>query len=388
MAAMLKSAEIAVRRADHAKARRLFDRAIALSPRDPQPRLALVRYLAFRRDLNAALTAAGDCIRLQSGNADCVLLLGKIQTSMGKTKEALASFRRYAALAPQLPAAQLVLGTALSEAGDQSGAARAFQTAARLAPEAANVKLAQISFQLGQSKFNDALALARAYQSSYPGMESDLLLADTLYKAKQPGESLAVLEKSLSDRPSSAVLLRLVEIAKLAGDTSRADTLMRNWVTAHPADQAVRLNYAGFLLQQGANAQAIVQYRALLAQNPDSVLALNNLGWLIQRDDPKGARTLLTHAWTLAPESGAVADTLGWFKLQQKDAAGALPLLERAHAAQPGDGQISYHLAAALDTNGKKDAARNLLNTLLASGAKFQDRPAAIQLAATLKPLR
>jgi len=388
MTALLKSAEIAVRRGDHPKARGLFDRAIALSPRDPQPRLALVRYLAFRGDLNAALAAANDCIRLQGGNADCVLLLGKIQTSMGKTKEALASFRRYAALQPQLPAAQLVLGTALSEAGDRTGAARAFLAAARLAPEAANVKLTQINFQLGQGKVTDALALARAYQASYPGMESDLLLADTLYKAKQPGESLAVLEKSLSERPSSAVLLRLVEIAKLAGDKSRADTLMRNWVAAHPADQAVRLNYAGFLLQQGANAQAISQYRALLAQNPDSVLALNNLGWLIQRDDPKAALALLTRANTLAPESGAVADTLGWFKFQQKDVAGALPLLERAHAAQPGDGQVTYHLAAALDANGKKDAARDLLGALLTSGAKFQDRPAAIQLAAALKPLR
>ena len=388
MTARLKSAEIAVRRGDHSKARRLFDQAIALSPQDFQSRIALVRYLTARRDMQAALGAAGDCVRAQADNSDCVLLLGQIQSTMGKRKEALASFRRFAALQPQLPAAHLMLGAAYSLAGDRTGAARAFEAASDLAPDAANVKLAQINFQFGQGKADEAVALARAFQASYRGPEADLLLADTLRKAKRPDESVAVLDKSLSERPSGAVLLRLVEIAKLAGDKSRADSLMRNWLAAHPADQAVRLNYAGFLLQQGANAQASAQYQTVLKQNPDSILALNNLGWLIQRDDPKRALALLNRARTLAPNSATVADTLGWFKFQQKDAAGALPLLERAHATQPGDGQVTYHLAAALDANGKKDAARALLDGLLASGAKFQDRPAAIQLAATLKPLR
>lgn len=383
MSALLKSAEIAIRRGDHQNARRLLDRAIALSPQAPKPRIALVRYLNSRHDLKTALAAADDCVRAQAGNADCVLLLGQIQSTLGKRKEALASFRRYATLQPQHPAAHVMLGAALSLAGDRTGAARAFEAAADLAPEAATVKLAQINFQFAQGKTGEAVALARAYQVSYPGTQADLLLADTLRKAKQPGES-AVLEKSLSDRPSSAVLLRLVEIAKRANDNSRADGLMRGWLTAHPADQGVRLDYAGLLLQQGANARAIDQYQTVLKQNPDNVLALNNLGWLVQRDDPKRALALLTRAWKLAPNSAMVADTLGWLKLQQKDAAGALPLLQRAHALQPGNGQITYHLAAALDANAKKDAARALLNALLASGANFRDRSAALQLSSQL----
>ena len=96
----------------------------------------------------------------------------------------------------------------------------------------------------------------------------------------------------------------------------------------------------------------------------------------------------LTRARTLAPNSATVADTLGWFKLQQKDAAGALALLQRAHALQPGNGQITYHLAAALDANAKKDEARRLLQPLLTSGAKFPDRPAALQLSAAMTALR
>ena len=128
-----------------------------------------------------------------------------------------------------------------------------------------------------------------------------------------------------------------MEIAKLANDKIRADTLLRNWIAAHPTDQGMRLEYAGFLLQQGENAKAASQYQTVLKQNPDSILALNNLGWLLQQGEPKRALSMLTHAWTLAPNSATVADTFGWLKVQQKDAAAGLALLGRAHALEPGD---------------------------------------------------
>jgi hypothetical protein len=39
-----------------------------------------------------------------------------------------------------------------------------------------------------------------------------LLLAETLQQAKRTGEAEAVLSKSLSDRPNSSVLMRLVQL--------------------------------------------------------------------------------------------------------------------------------------------------------------------------------
>ena len=71
--------------------------------------------------------------------------------------------------------------------------------------------------------------------------------------------------------------------------------------------------------------------------------------------------------------------------MQQKDAAGGLPLLQRAHDLKPQDGTITYHLAVALDANAKRDAARALLKNLLASGAKFDELADARRLAANWK---
>jgi cytochrome c-type biogenesis protein CcmH/NrfG len=85
----------------------------------------------------------------------------------------------------------------------------------------------------------------------------------------------------------------------------------------------------------------------------------------------------------LAPNSADIADTLGWARVQQKDAAGGLPLLNKAHGLDPKNGEITYHLVMALDANAKHDAARGLLKALLASGAQFKDRSAAEQLSAS-----
>jgi len=379
-AATAKLAEIAIRQGDDAGSRSLLGQAIGLSPRNVAPRIVLTRYLISRGDMKGALAAANGCVGAQPDNSDCVLLLGKIQSTLGQKKEAAASFRRLVALQPTDASARLMLSAALSLIGDRAGAGRALDAAADLAPAAAEVKRAQISFQLGQGNANAAVAMAQSFQASYPGLASDLLLAETLQHAKHSVEAEAVLAKSFSERPSRPVLTRLVQLALASNDRKRAGDLMSGWLAKNPGDEPVRMEYAALRMQQGETAQAISQYQMVLKRNPDNADALNNLGWLLQNSDPKQAQVLLTRALKLSPNSANVADTFGWFKLQQKDAAGALALLNRAHALQPGDGEITYHLAVALDANAKRDEARKLLKALLASGAKFKDRDAALHL--------
>jgi Tfp pilus assembly protein PilF len=157
---------------------------------------------------------------------------------------------------------------------------------------------------------------------------------------------------------------------------------MSTWLAKNPADMGVRVEYANILMQQQSNALAIAQFQTVLKQDPNNVVALNNLGWMLQTSDPKRALSMLTLAQKIAPNSPDIADTLGWVKVQQKDVAGGLALLNKAHAASPQDGEITYHLAVALDASGQRGPARQLLKTLLASGTKFTDLPAANKLAA------
>jgi Flp pilus assembly protein TadD len=275
-----------------------------------------------------------------------------------------------------------MLGDALFAAGDRAGALSALDAAAELNPESPLVKNAQIDLQFAFGNADTAVSQAQAFQAAYPGSQADILLADTLTKAKRFGQASDVLAKSLSGKPDGTVLSRLVRLKLSAGDKKAANSLMSQWLARNPNDLTVRQEVAQFLMGENDYPGARLQYEAILKLNANNIPAMNNLAWLVQRSEPERALSLLTRASQLAPNSAEVADTLGWFKLQQKkDAAGGLVLLQRAHDLKPRDAQITYHLAVALDANAKRDAARTVLKTLLASGAKFEEQPDALRLA-------
>lgn len=381
---LLRLAEISAREGDDRNTRQILARAIANGPQNPAPRGVLIRYLIARKDFKAALAAANDMIRAQPGNGDGLVFQGQILSALGQKKEAVASFRRLESLAPSAPEPKIYLSRALFETGDRAGAARMMDAAVKLRPADTNIKAAQVNLQLASGNRDAALASARNFQDTNPGSAADLLLADTLLQANRVDEASKVLSQSLATRPSTEVFSQLFRMAVRANDNKRAEELASKWLAGHRNDIAARLEYAGFLLKVERNAQAIAQYEIILKQEPRNSLAMNNLGWLLQTSDPNRAISLLTRAVQLSPDSPAVADSLGWIKIQQKkDIAGGLQQLDRAHRLLPDDGEITYHLAVALDANSNRAAARTLLKTLLASDAKFKSRPEAVRLSAS-----
>jgi tetratricopeptide (TPR) repeat protein len=101
-------------------------------------------------------------------------------------------------------------------------------------------------------------------------------------------------------------------------------------------------------------ADAIAQYEVLLALNPSSVLVLNNLAnaYLYTND----ARALATaeKAYSLAKDSPAVMDTLGWILVQRGDSKRSLELLGGALEKAPKSAGIRYHHAVALAKSGDR----------------------------------
>lgn len=383
VAARVKLADISVRQGREAEARKLLGEAIALAPRDAAPRLALTRRLVAARDFKGALKMADDIVRLQPANAEGVTLRGQIQSLLDQKQEAVMSFRNLVSLTPNDAKAQLMLANALFTAGDRAGTLAALDAAADISPQSADVARAQIDLQFAFGNADTALSKAQSFQTSYPGGEADLLLADTLTKAKRYDQAADILSKSLAAKPDKAVLSRLVAIKVAANDRPAAKTLMTQWLARNPADVEVRHNFALISLAEGDHAAARTQYEAILKLNANDMLAMNNLGGLIQASDPVRALSLFTKVVQLAPNSANANDSLGWLKVLQKDAAGGLPYLQRAHTLDPRDASITYHLVVALDANGKRNDARALLKTLLASGSKFAEQQDAQRLAAT-----
>ena len=378
--ALIKRAEVAARQNQNKAAYGYLNQAIAAAPQNPAPRLALARLQAAQNDTKGAIATTTALVAMAPKNTDALAALGQLQERAGQYDQAIASFQRLAKLMANVPGPRLLLADAYFAKGDRAHAAQALDAAAAVAPHSLQVRAAQVRLMLANGKIQDAIKAAQAFQSANPGTDADLMLADTLTGAKEFSQASAVLQHSLGQKPSAQVLLRLSQIDSQSGNNKHAETILSDWLSNNQQDLAVRIQYAGVLMQEGDNAKAKAQYELILHQAPDNIVALNNLAWLLQKDDPTRAIALSTRAYGLAPASSDVVDTLGMLKLQQKDAKGALTLLKQAHDLRPKDGEITYHLVLALDASGNHESAKGLLKALLDTGVKFNDIVDALKL--------
>lgn len=103
---------------------------------------------------------------------------------------------------------------------------------------------------------------------------------------------------------------------------------------------------------------AIARYRAVLAQHPDNVTALNNLAWLRawQDDGSAEALRLMNRAIQLAGPQAALLDSRAVAHLARGDAWSAIDDLENAIAQAPSPARC-FHLARAYDLAGLTNKA-------------------------------
>ncbi|MBC8037534.1 MAG: PEP-CTERM system TPR-repeat protein PrsT [Rhizobiales bacterium] len=363
---ILKLAAISALLGQDKKARAQLQKAVDIAPQNQVPRLTMARYLLDRRDAGAAMKVANDLVRLQPSNGEAFALKGQVELQLGKTNEAVESFRRFATLSPGSAAPQIMLSKALSAKGDQPGAMAAMRAAIKMSPQSPEIKAAQIELLLAQGNVSVAVSEAQAFRKASPGTSADMILSTALIKAGRLNEAASILEKSFSDRPDAATLSKLVQVLFAARESKKAETLLARWLKQNPDDLAMRLQYADLLLRGNDLPKAKEQYEAVLKRDSTNLVAVNNFSWLIQTSNPKRALELLSGAEKRFPNSADIADTTGWILLAQKDVAKGLKYIERAHALSPSNEQTTFHFAVALDANARRDQARNVLKTLLA----------------------
>jgi adenylate cyclase len=128
----------------NAEARRLFERAAELDPRDADPRagIALTHFadIGFEwsdsrsRSIAALERSAQDCIELDRESAQCQLSLGFAYRVTGRQSEEIAAFEHAVRLDPSLGIAHGWLGMALALAGRPEEAIASLEKALRLFP--------------------------------------------------------------------------------------------------------------------------------------------------------------------------------------------------------------------------------------------------------------
>ncbi|HEY1147327.1 MAG TPA: XrtA/PEP-CTERM system TPR-repeat protein PrsT [Pseudoduganella sp.] len=344
-----------------------MERAHVAKPDAIEPAAALVALYLRSGAPDKAMNLARKLHTANPFKPELLALLAQAESDNGEHARALESYSRLAVMRPSSAAVQLRIATTQMSLRHPNEALAAVRRALALEPERDDALALASGLLIDKGALPEAVALAQGIQRRRPKealgfkLEGDALQAQAKYE-----EALKRYERGFELMGSGPLVISIHRTLRAAGRQAAAAARVEQWLEKNPTDAPTRLYFASALLQDNDYKSASLQYQQILRANPDNVVALNDLAWCYLQLSDGRAKANAEHAYKLAPENPAVADTLGAVLTRQGQAERALPLLKKALGQSPASPEIRLHYAQALFQSGDKPAARAQCEQLLA----------------------
>jgi putative PEP-CTERM system TPR-repeat lipoprotein len=353
-----------------------IERAVTANPGSARSRLVQVNYFMQSGDPKAAVASAQQAQAALPQNLQVLEALGRAQLAAGQNDQAIATYGKMSSLMPKSAAPLLAQGQAYVSAKDWTGARRAIQKAIELQPDVVQAWTGLVRVGLQSGRFEEARTAARAMQKRWPAQAAGYLAeVEVLIAEKDTGGAERFLRGAIDKTKNPGLVVRLYSLLDSQGRKQEAEALATGWVTQNPKDSAVDMAAGELNMQRKDYATAARWYKSALKAQPNNVVTLNNLAWVLGQLQDPAAVDYGKKALALAPKAPAVLDTLGWLYVQQGDLNRGLELLNKAHTLAPNVPSIQLNLAKALVKAGQGEAARQQLEVLakLPAGTPIRD---------------
>jgi pentatricopeptide repeat protein len=248
----------------------------------------------------------------------------------------------------------------------------------------------------GQNKPDESIsALEAAHAAAPDAIQPVVSLVSAYVRLQKPEKAESLLQEMLKKFPASAQLLVLQGQVQLASKkTNEAEQSFKLAIEKQPKDQIgysalsefyvrqkkyeaaeppiqaglreipgnlnLRFAAAGLQILKGDQESAIAQYESILKEQPNSLLAINNLASLLL--DYRPDKQSLDRAFSLAEnlKNSTVPqfqDTYGWAQYKHGDYGNSVSTLEAAKAKLPNLASVQYHLGMSYKAAGQSEKA-------------------------------
>lgn len=365
--AMLMLSDLALAQGNNDEALDWLEQANRKKPDELKPALALTTTYLKMGQISKAFDLAQKMQVAHPDNLEVLDLLGKTQLASKNLETALQTYKRLATLAPKSTLAQLRLASVYVALGDADRATTALNSALSINPNDLAAQLALATLAVRRKDFDTALSIAAQIQSKGDKKATGFLLqGDVLTAQQKPDLALVAYKQAFALDKNSMTVIKLHEAMARAGKEKEGQENLIRWVTQNPKDFVVS-SYLGMIYLRDRRAQpAIKQFEAVLLAQPKNPVALNNLAIAYQMQNDPRATEFAERAYGVAPDNGAILDTLGWLLLGRGDTKRAVTLLEQASRLLPEQVEVRFHYAQALLKAGDKATARKELEIVAA----------------------
>ena len=337
-----------------------------MNPQSISAWVALVNFYGQKGDIKQAQLAAQEANTALPNDPRALELLGQIQLAAGDATLAVGTFNKLVAARPGSVEPLMRLARALVVVKDYDRAVEKLREALAINPELFEANREIVAIYVTSGRSEQALREIKSFQQRKPGDARGYVLEGDLWANQQKwAEAESAFKAAQKRAPDDGIVaVRLHATASGAGMSNAADAAADKWLRDHPKDIVLRTYLAERALRKKDYKSAARQYQAIVAQQPDNVMVLNNLAWVSgELGDPK-ALSYAEKAAALAPASPSVLDTLGMLLIKKGDVPQGLEKLQQAAQRAPNQSDIRLHLAKALIEAGDKEAARKELDAL------------------------
>jgi putative PEP-CTERM system TPR-repeat lipoprotein len=347
----------------------------------------LGKFYAIQKQPEKILSIGEDMVKRYPNNSVALSVLAGAQIINDKKPAAEETLLQIINQEKQDINSRLLLAKLLSEHPDKDkDVLKLLDETAQISPDKPEALVFKAAYLIKLQRYPEALKLADKIDTQFPKLALGKLLKGDVYLAeKKLDKALEVYQKAYQIQPNDKVLFVVVDLMNAQGKTSDAIKLLNKESEKNNKNGAIHFKLATAYQQQNDNKQAETHYKAILAEQPDNVLALNNLAFLYSQQNNPQALELAKKAYEKAPESAAILDTYGYILIKQNQPKEALPILEKAVSLAPKANDIQFHLAEAYSANDNKKKAIEILETIVKMEQDFSEKKAAASLLEQLK---
>ncbi|MDZ7785212.1 MAG: tetratricopeptide repeat protein [Halioglobus sp.] len=365
--ALLQMARLEGERGDASMGRIYLQRAVRLHPEALEPRLWLAFYY-LRSDRSEEVPALLEPLSpLQRGSPR----IQAIETAAKLlSNDELPADATLAALLQTHPGSEKyfqLLARAALETGREAAIEQDLRRIIAANPHHAGAMLGLLVLaeaagdaQTINRYLDDLIARARDPDSPYILQ----LRATAAARRGETDKALRLAERAFESAPGTATLLKLIALQQRTGQPDRAREMLADWIARHPEDIDVRLTLGQTLQVEGDDTGAKRQYRAILELQPEHAVTLNNLAWLLRREQPAKALEYIRRARELQPRHADILDSLAIIEHLNGNLDRALMSIELALRERPRNPSMRYHKAVIPAALGRIEQAVSALEAL------------------------
>jgi putative PEP-CTERM system TPR-repeat lipoprotein len=380
-----------------AAARQRFERALQKEPGHPGASIALAQVLVGANESARALKVLEAARKVNPNAIEVGIFENELLIATGDTKAATALASALVNSAPERAEVYAAQGRALAAAGQHDQSVGVLTAAERRLPRSAVIRY-ELARTLAANGQNQAAAdAARAVLELEPRHLATIELLGRLAiqrsdwtEAQQRSQQLLQLapQQARTQFFAGDVLLARKDYAAAAAAYRKAGTLTTDPLAAlwefealrqgglpqplRPLESRVekspnairtRIMLADAQQKLGLVDAAAGNYERILRQQPDNVVALNNLAWFRHQKGDASALDLARRAHEREPRSREITDTYAWILVQRGQIGDGLSLLAPI-AGPSAPPEVRLHYAVALARSGKKAQAQAIVDSV------------------------